>query len=367
MGSVHGAGIADRLNYLFIRDAQWDAADSRATMAAFRVAIALSGSPQMIRISPAPGDAGHTMVVYRVTPTRLYIADPNYPARLRSIPYDAATGKLGAYSSGDSATSIAAAGQTSYNRFAYVPWVASKSEAWVADRWAEFEDGQAGDKAYPVYELKAVSGKDDAGKSVWAPLVNGFTTPDAKLDIQITKLGDGAASSMLVYYATSSKPTGDWGWKQTLDLKPGANEIGLLVYGKKGNNWGYVDFVRLTITRGGATVALDPIDQACPLVGTEYVYGATATGIPPTVKRVQFSWDWGTGPVPAETYSAPYAAALTSRVPHLPEREGDMPVTVILSDTSGAGPVEIARAEARLRAYEEGSMDWTLCNHDVTP
>ncbi|HYO43011.1 MAG TPA: hypothetical protein VES19_07390 [Candidatus Limnocylindrales bacterium] len=366
VGSVHRAGIADLFSYLFLRDTQWDAADSRATMAAFRAAIAFSGSPQMIRISPAPGDAGHTMIVYRVTPSRLYVADPNYPGRLRSIPFDAATGRLATYSSGDSATSIGVAGTTAYTRFAYVPWVASKSEAWVAERWADFEANKAGDRTFPNYELKAVSGKDDAGKSTWAPLVDGFVTTEAKLDIQITKLGDGAASSMLVFRGTSTKATGGWGWKQTLDLDPGENEFGLLVYGKKGDAWAYVDFVRLTIVRGGATVAFEPF-EVCPLVGKEYLFNATATGIPPGVKKVGFTWDFGYGPLSAETYAAPFAGALTTQASHTFEDETFAPMRVILSDLGGASPVELARAEVQVQSYEEHGMLWTLCTHEIQP
>lgn len=367
VSSVHAGPVVDRFSYLFLRNLMWNAADDRMTVAAFRAAIALSGQPQMIRITPNVAEGGHTMVLYRVTPTRLYVADPNYPGRLRSIVYDAATGKLGSYSSGDSATSIAAQGATSYTHFAYVPWMASKTEAQVAARWAEFEASEAGDRTFPVYGLKAVGGKDAAGKDVWVPLANGFSTPEAQLGIQVTKLGDNAPTMMRVYRGTSSTPVGPWAWKQTLELAPGDNEIGLLVVGKKGDAWGYVDFVRLTITRSGATVYIDELPDACPLVGTTYTFTATAGGIPPTVKRVGFSWDFGAGAVPGETYSAPFGGSLVSLATQAFDNEGPIAATVIVSDVGGASPVELTRAEVRLEAYRENSVDWTLCNHVVEP
>lgn len=367
VGSVHTAGLAERAAYLFIRDSQWDAADGRMTYAAFKVAIATTGRPQMLRISPAPGDAGHTLIVYRVTKDLLYLADPNYVGRLRAVSYDPATGKVGTYSSGDSATSIDAAGTVSFTRFAYLPWVASKTEAWVADRWAEFEAGQAGDRAYPLFDLKAVSGTDEAGKATWEPLADGFVTALDKLPIQITKLGDGAASSLLVFPGTSAKEVGTWGWHQTLDLVPGENRFGLLVYGKKGNDWGYVDFVRLTVIRGAATLAADPMDEVCPLTGKEYTYTATASGIPPGVKSVGFTWDFGAGPYPAESYTAPLAAKLTTQATNTFQTEGEGRLIVILNDTGGASPVEIARVEMGLKAYREQSFEWTLCTHVILP
>jgi hypothetical protein len=262
VGSVHDDPTVDVAGYLQFRDPQWAAADNRQTYDAFRAAIALSGQPQMIRISTDGVDGGHTMVIYRATATRLYVADPNYVGKLRTIVYTAATGLLKPYSSGASATSIAANGDTSYTHFAYVPVLAARTNASIAARWAQLQAKQAGSTTYPTYTLRALTGKDAAGKDVWTIFDDGFSTAQADLVIQVSKLGDGHGSSMAVYQGATGKQTGDWGWKQTLHLAPGANAVGLLIYGKQGTQWGYVDFKRLTINRTDAASAAPTVSAA---------------------------------------------------------------------------------------------------------
>src|SRR5664280_2309442 len=97
VSSLQADKIAVPFTYKFLVNGMWDAADGRLAYEAFRAAIALSGRPQLIRISTGPGDSGHTMVVYRVTPQWLLIADPNYPGIGRRIRFDPATGSLGPF------------------------------------------------------------------------------------------------------------------------------------------------------------------------------------------------------------------------------------------------------------------------------
>ena len=231
----------------------WDSSDDRMTYHAFRTAIALSGEPQLIRISPAPGDAGHTMIVYRVTPKRLYIADPNYPARLRSIPYDAISAQLADYSSGANAADIAAAGATIYRRFAYVPWRSSHSEPAIATHWAEFEAGTAGDGVFPEYTLEALAGTDTDGTESWVPLVDGYQTAKSELKIRLRDPSNANLVAMQVFPGTSSTPLGNWGSTQTIQLEDGVNDLGINVVfaEREGPAYEYVDFVRLTVARGG--------------------------------------------------------------------------------------------------------------------
>ena len=247
--SVQADPIADPARFDAYRQSL-DAPDGRAQHAAFRTAIGFTGRPQYIAIQSADKQSFHAMVVYRVTPERLFVADPNYPGRLRTIRYDAATGTLGPYSSGDNAGDIALHGATIYTRFAYIPAQASSSDAAIAAHWAEFETGTAGDAVFPTYSIKVLTGKDAQGKDVWAPFVDGYRTTEKKLTVSLTKLSTGAASTMAIYRGTSSTRVGPFAWKQTIDLEEGDNALGLSVYGRVGADWEYVDFVRLTVTSG---------------------------------------------------------------------------------------------------------------------
>jgi len=251
--AIQAAPLSDLTTYLHARDAGWTAPDGRLTWNAFRAALALTGRPQLIRITTSIDKGGHTMVVYRASANRLFVADPNYPGRLRTIAFDAATGKLGPYSSGDNAASIAAGNATVYTLFAYVPWETSRSSATVASRWADFEAGTAGDAVFPAAPLLAQTGTDAAGTPVWAELKDRFQTSAATLRIAVADPAPTIPTTMLVYRGTKEKPTGAWGWDQTLTLASGENPYGLLVVARTGDKWKYLDFIRLTIVRGDAS------------------------------------------------------------------------------------------------------------------
>jgi hypothetical protein len=111
----------------------------------------------------------------------------------------------------------------------------------------------SGDSVFPGYTLKVLTGKDAAGKDVWAKLADGHRTTEKKLTITLTKLTDGSSSTMRIYPGTSSTPFGPDAFKQTIDLQDGENPLGIFVRGKVGNSWQYVDFVRLTVNSGEST------------------------------------------------------------------------------------------------------------------
>lgn len=250
VGSVQADKVANRFTYLFLRNAMWGSADGQLTYEAFRAAIALTGQPQLIRISTDTDGGGHTMIVYRVTPDWLLVADPNYPGIGRRIRFDPASGKLGPFLSGNNAAAIAAGSNVSYSRFAYVPWQSSVSEATVAAHWAEFESDRAGDAVFPGYNLLVASGKDADGKPVFVPLTNEFTTAEPSVEIEVGALYDGSVSRLYTYRGTSSTPiVARPHFKETLNLEPGENAFGFAIWGRKGNGIEYVDFVRLTIIR----------------------------------------------------------------------------------------------------------------------
>jgi hypothetical protein len=246
---VQASPLADRARY--------DQYDSMRTKAgsvaynAFRAAIATTGQPQLIAIADSAGGHGHAMIVYRVTPTRLYVADPNYPGRLRTIKYDAASGKLGPYSSGDNAGAIAAAGAVSYTQFAYIPRAASSTDATIAARWAEFEAGTSGDSKFPKLALQAWIGKDAAGKDRWTDLTPEYRTADTKVRVRLaSKGGANPPATMRAFTGFTSTPASPWGGEATVDLKDGPNELGFYILGKVDTEMEYVDFQRVTVIKG---------------------------------------------------------------------------------------------------------------------
>lgn len=263
VGSVQASPLADPFTYDFLKNAMYDAADGRLTYDAFRAAIALAGRPQLISVSAGPGDAGHAMVVYRVTPQWLLIADPNYPGIGRRIRFDPETGKLGPFVSGNNATDIAAGRTKKYTRFAYVPWESSSSEDSLTALWTQFESGTAGDAVFPGYDLLVTGGQDAAGKDVLVPWTDGYATTESSIDVQVSTLYDGSASIMYVYPGTSSVPmTARPHFKETLQLVPGENAFGVAIWGKRDGAWKYVDFVRLTVN--GPAPTPTPIPSPTP-------------------------------------------------------------------------------------------------------
>jgi hypothetical protein len=251
--------------------------NDRYTYEAFRAAIATSSEPQLIYIGTEERPEAHAMIVYRVEADQLFIADPNYPGGLRTIPYDPATGKLGPYSSGDNAADIAANGATSFTRFAYIPWRSDASETRLATLWDQFKAGTIGSSAFPSYNLDVLTGEDFHGNEAWAPLSSGYQTSQEKLTIRV-RIPSAHNSMIAVYRGTSSTMLGSWENWQTIDLSAGSNEFGIEVWGQKSGSgaWGYVDFVRLTINRGPAASPSPSASQAASASPTPSVSQAPA-------------------------------------------------------------------------------------------
>ena len=347
VSSVQTDPISAVDTYLFFRN-MWDNPDDRMAYDAFWAAMALTGEPQLIRISSAPGDGGHTMIVYRVTADRLFIDDPNYPGRLRTIHYDDATGKFSPYASGDNAANIAAEGTKVYTRFAYVPWQTSHSDAAISAHWTEFQDRTAGDATFPTYDLEALAGQDENGTDVWEPLTDGYQTSEAQLTIRISDPLKADNVRMKVYRGTSSVMAAPPGRLVTIQLKAGSNELGILEQGAKPDwkAWKYDDFVRLSVVNGeAATLKFDPATLKDGQVDVGMSFEVTATGIPATAKHISFSWNFGDGVVAEDPFDAPYDDPQASLANHAFSDEGAHTVTVTLYDTTNTTRVALARAK----------------------
>lgn len=264
--AVHEDPIAALPTYRAFRN-RWALPDVRLTLAALRMAIYATGEPQLLRVTTDPAKGGgHTMIVYRVARNRIFIADPNWPAQYRWIDVDEAKGAFAPYSSGANARAIAEQGATAYPFISYVPWRIARSTAAIAARWAELEANAAGDTTFPPVALGLITGWTPQGQAVLAyTTARTLRTDQATVPLVIKPLPGAAQTSMRVYRGRQPTPVGGWTGTQHLDLEPGDNLFGVLVKGRvqdgtdaAGNptwTWAYVDYVRLTLTRGDATPA----------------------------------------------------------------------------------------------------------------
>lgn len=285
--------------------------DDRFTYAALRSAIALSGEPQFLSIATADDSDKHAIAVYRVEPDKLWVADPNFAGVDRTISYDPATGKLGPFLSGISTDAIAAAGFSSYTRFAYVPWRSNVSESAMAGLWAKLQAGIAGDETFPKYQLyaRSVNAPSDQMAS-WSPLSDGFTTSEPQLVIAVAATGrlpgKSGGPAVEVQSGAPSSPLGVLTYDPKITLGDGDNSLGILELGPRpgtGANgqaitvWTYVDFVRLNVIYGPEVqVSVSPTTITDP--SAFHTLLIDLSNIPSSVTSFRTVVDWGDGRAP---------------------------------------------------------------------
>jgi hypothetical protein len=218
---------------------------------AFRYAIAVTGEPQLVSLSDAQNENGHAMLVYRVAPSGLFVADPNYPTGWRLIPFDSQSGKFGTYVSASNAKDIAEGKGTTYVNFVYKAKTALVDWATLGADWAAFDAGTIGDGIFPEYRLEAA---DQNGNFV--PLVDGFRTANPTLAIRLVDTQHKGVERMVIYPGTSADYMVDGPSQFSVELKEGSNPLGILIQGSKtGGQDSWVDFVRLTVIVGPAASA----------------------------------------------------------------------------------------------------------------
>jgi len=220
---------------------------------ALRYAMAVTGEPQQILIYDANGAHGHAITAYRVTKDRVFVADPNYPGRLRTIRWDEATQDLLPYASGSNAADIAANGAVIYEQILYSAKSAIADWGAIGQRWAEFDAGTIGDGTFPGLLLEALAGKDARGKDVWAPLVDGYRTTEKKLTVRLRDPSAPGSVTMRIWRGASTSKSSPWGSTLTIDLEDGDNPLGIAEFRMADTKWKYVDFRRLTVSSGEST------------------------------------------------------------------------------------------------------------------
>jgi hypothetical protein len=241
---------------------------------AFRYTMAVTGEPQLI-FAGRGGGGWHAMVVYRVDPDRLWIADPNFHGQDdRTIAYDRSTGTLAPY-----------AGTETYTTFLYAAKSAIAPWSDLATDWSQFEDGTIGDDVFPPVDFERHDGLGMA--PAHEPLTPGYETDQAT--VYLSADSNPIPTKVTVYSGANLVAEGGGGWPMAVRLKVGDNDIGILIAGQRLQGEGFwIHFKRFTITRTGPSPSPsagggwdlvsgpDQIGETAPISGI----GWTADGNP---------------------------------------------------------------------------------------
>jgi hypothetical protein len=247
----------------------WDQHADALQYNAFRYAMAVTGEPQLLNLFTPT--IGHAMLVYRVAPSGLFVADPNYPGGYRMIPFDSSTSTFGSFLTAANAKDIDEGRGINFTMFIYAAMTAFVDWSTLAADWAAFDAGTIGDDMFPTFSLETQDEKDD-----WVPLVDGYETTDPDLPVRIVDTQHAGVSDFDVYLGMSDRPD-QTGLSQTsIKLEAGSNPLGFKIEGARPNDKvSWIDFVRLTVILGPAaspTVAAGGRwhnNHTVPLKGTD--------------------------------------------------------------------------------------------------
>ena len=207
---------------------------------AFRYAIAVTAEPQIMLIWDTQYESGHSILVYRVTPGEIIVADPNFPAAWKRVPYDAATGKLGPYLSALSRKEVESGNPKTYVVFVYAAKSAMNDWPSLTADWAAFDAGTIGDGIFPAITLRIV------GDSGWVPLVDGYRTTNEYVMLGMEDQVQAPSwVSLDIYHGTGNNEVSKDARGRQFQLLEGDNHLGFFV--REGDNSKFIDFVRLNI------------------------------------------------------------------------------------------------------------------------
>jgi hypothetical protein len=231
---------------------QWDA---------FRYAMLVTGEPQYVGLSQTDTIGGHALVGYAATPSGLWVADPNFPGKLRTIAWNAAAKRFDPYASGPTAAEsdhmydlIGLMGKT-----ALVDWDA------IGARWAEVDAGTIGGDRFPgatiIQEVTAADGTITTG------LLTSGSIDTRKPWLGFTVAQPGATLRATFYNGTRVIRTVGAGKVGMVPLADGTNDLGVYIEGLVDAEWSYVDFQRFDLVAPAVSGA--PADATEPPEPTE--------------------------------------------------------------------------------------------------
>ncbi len=219
-------------------------AQPATTFAAFRGWIALTGAPQLVYAGA--DDGAHAMIVYRASTTRLNVADPNMPGRLRSIRFDPSSGVLAPYVAGTKVDGT----PISYGRFAFMASELLVSGDAMTAHWDEFEAGTIGDAAFSEPVPGFSHQNDDASYTDLGPFASTVIVP-GETDTIALQYERGAATTPDMNFGLVDADRVLYPSTSNVDLAPGENLLGILLthtIGADEDMW--AGYERFTAIRG---------------------------------------------------------------------------------------------------------------------
>ena len=279
---------------------------------AFVYAIKQTKNPQYISIGSSTG--GHAMIVYRVTESGLYVADPNRPGETRKIEY--ADGDLKPYASGATAQQ-ALNSPTAYTTFDYCgdgSGSAFVKESVVIDGLQKVMENKDATSpglfpADPVIQL--ILG-DSPGMKL--PLRDGLVLSANNLSawvpantLEIEVLGEVTDGGFVAFNGTKRVETtvDDLTELVQCPVDQGVNDLGFLYATQDGDLVHIIDFYRFSITLLGPTALLPSPESDISYVGFAIPFSVTMTDGP---DEPVYTWDYGDGaPVSTDQPTAPHA------------------------------------------------------------
>ncbi|MHB8892516.1 MAG: hypothetical protein ACYC65_10785 [Candidatus Limnocylindrales bacterium] len=234
------------------RDTDWDALSVRLQIfvrksnldrlqwSAFRYAMLVTGQPQYVGLSQSGTEGGHAIVGYAATATGLWVADPNYPGKLRVIAWDAKALEFHPYDSGPTAADsdhhydlIGLLGKT-----ALIDWGA------IGARWAQLEAGTIGADRYPAVTVEVEVTAADGTKS-YEPLKPG---PIATIKPLLGFSSVPGVTLRATFYRGTEyiRKVGD-GNVAPVQLAYGINDLGVYLEALVDTKWRFVDFQRFEL------------------------------------------------------------------------------------------------------------------------
>lgn len=196
----------------------------------FAYSMQLTGEPQLVGLTKE-GIGGHAMVAYRIKDNELYIADPNYPGDLdRRIKY--VGGKIEPYESGANFEEIKKGNSIRFDKVGFTGKTTVIDWSKIPKRWTEFKNKTIGNDRFPDYTIMR-AGKDGA-----KVLDDGYVSTEKSINLFLsTKIN----WDMFVYRDGKILKEG------SVELLPGNNKLGIAIFGKVGNDSGFVDFKYLNV------------------------------------------------------------------------------------------------------------------------